>query len=379
MDLYSGFVSQATCDFYFKNILECSKTVTDIIFSLAVKEKQNLTFEENEVEKTTDLIVSDTAEFEEWNQKHIEKNECNATHEGAAGNIESGAVLSMFKRSIDLHKVRYAYYIGDGDSKTYSTVVNAKPYEKFEVHKKECVGHVQKRMVTRLRDWVKNTVEEQQTKDVKKNNSKKIHGGKGKLTGKLINKLTVYYGLAIRRNYESVENMRNAIWATYEHYSSTDEQPHHEKCPQGSESWCPWQRASAEKSLKKFKHDYKPFPDDVLAAIKPIYKELSSDKLLEHCVGGFTQSNNESYNQLIWKITPKILPAGSKIVEIAAYTAACMFNRGTEALLAIMYSMGIKLGRHSHEIIRRQHQKDALEIAGEAKELLHGPGYEDLI
>ncbi|KAL7296866.1 hypothetical protein TKK_0010260 [Trichogramma kaykai] len=121
----------------------------------------------------------------------------------------------------------------------------------------------------------------------------------GKLTGKLIDKLTVYYDLAIRRNCESMKNMRNALWATYEHYSSTDEQPHHEKCPQGSESWCLWQRASAEKSLKKFNHDYKPFPDDVLAAIKPIYKELSSDKLLERCAGGFLQNNNESYNQLI--------------------------------------------------------------------------------
>ncbi|KAL7306127.1 hypothetical protein TKK_0001575 [Trichogramma kaykai] len=228
MDLCSGFVSQATYDFYVKNILECSKTVTDIIFSLAVKEEQNLTLEENEVEKTTDLIVSGTAEFEEWNQKHIEKNECNANHEGAAGNMESGAVLSMLKRSIDLHKVLYAYYIGNGNSKTYSTVVNAKPYEKFEVHKKECVGHVQKRIGTRLRDLVKNTVEEQQTKDGKKIIRKKILGGKGKLTGKLIDKLTVYYGLAIRRNCESVENLRNVIWATYEHYSSTDEQPHDE-------------------------------------------------------------------------------------------------------------------------------------------------------
>ena len=81
-----------------------------------------------------------------------------------------------------------------------------------------------------------------------------------------------------------------------------------------------------------------------------------------------------------------------------------MFNQGTEALFTIMYSMRIKLGRHSHEyawsedekrvliaeqrasdttrdarIIRRQHQKDALEIAGEAKELLYGPGIEDLM
>lgn len=36
---------------------------------------------------------------------------------------------------------------------------------------------------------------------------KKSLSEKGKLTGKMIDKLTVYYGLAIRRNCDSVENM----------------------------------------------------------------------------------------------------------------------------------------------------------------------------
>ncbi|EFN62556.1 hypothetical protein EAG_04875, partial [Camponotus floridanus] len=66
-------------------------------------------------------------------------------------------------------------------------------------------------------------------------------GGKGKLTGKMINKLAVYYGLAICRHADSAEAMESAIWATYNHYSSTDEAPHHEKCPPGSDSWCEWQ------------------------------------------------------------------------------------------------------------------------------------------
>jgi len=33
--------------------------------------------------------------------------------------------------------------------------------------------------------------------------------GKGKLIGKLIDELALYYGLAIRRNPNSVENMKN--------------------------------------------------------------------------------------------------------------------------------------------------------------------------
>lgn len=136
--------------------------------------------------------------------------------------------------------------------------------------------------------------------------------------------------------------------------------------------------------------------------MKPIYEDLSKDELLERCVGGFTQNNNESFNQLIWKITPKILPAGSKIVQIAASIAACTFNEGISALLLIMQGMELKLGPNSHEYARkmdedrvcaaekksasetrearvrhRQEQKEALDIAAAAGTSLYGPGIDD--
>ncbi|GBP72008.1 hypothetical protein EVAR_38689_1 [Eumeta japonica] len=57
--------------------------------------------------------------------------------------------------------------------------------------------------------------------------------------------------------------------------------------------------------------------------MKPIYDDLSKDELLVRCVGGFTQNNNQSLNQLIRKITAKILPASSKIVNIAALVGSC--------------------------------------------------------
>ncbi|KAG8236817.1 hypothetical protein J437_LFUL014083 [Ladona fulva] len=50
-------------------------------------------------------------------------------------------------------------------------------------------------------------------------------GGRGKLTGKLINELTVNYGLAISRNSDSVEKMKHATWTTFFHNSSIDEEP----------------------------------------------------------------------------------------------------------------------------------------------------------
>ncbi|XP_043270679.1 uncharacterized protein [Venturia canescens] len=198
--------------------------------------------------------------------------------------------------------------------------------------------------------------------------------------------------------------MKDAIWATYYHYSSTDKNPQHGNCPKGPNSWCAWQRASATNTLSSFKHDYTPIPDDVLTAMKPIYEDLSKDELLERCVGGFTQNNNESLDQLIWKITPKILPAGSKIVNIAALVAACTFNEGSSDLLLFMHGMDLKLGRNSHEYVRnsdenrvcaaekksanetraarirrRQEQKNVLDIAAASGSLLYGPRIDDSI
>ena len=47
---------------------------------------------------------------------------------------------------------------------------------------------------------------------------------------------------------------------------------------------------------KTYVHDYHSLPIDVLQATKPIYEDLSKDKLLQSCVEGFTQNNNESFN-----------------------------------------------------------------------------------
>jgi len=131
---------------------------------------------------------SDTNEYQEWAQTHQET--CQANHEGSAGKMEVDAVIEMFQRSTSLHDVHYANYVGDGDFKTFKGILDSNPYENCIVQKKECIDHVQKRMGSRLRKLKQN---------------KKGLGGKGKLTGKLIDELTIYYGLAIRRNCNSVE------------------------------------------------------------------------------------------------------------------------------------------------------------------------------
>lgn len=447
MDFSSSFLSKSVYNSYVQKISETVQNVSKQMFSSAIAEEKEETSEANNVEDTDELTVSgdgtwkkrgfsslfgvsslighysgkvldicvkslychacktwenklESQEYKEWHENHINNHECRANHIGPSGSMEVSAIVEMFKRSTDLG-VKYRNYIGDGDSKTYIGVLNAHPYgEEFKINKKECIGHVQKRMGTRLRTLVKTSTVDTKTKDGKIVKRKSL-GGKGKLTAKVIAKLTVYYGLAIRRNHHSVEKMREAIWATLYHYASTDQNPQHEKCPRGDDSWCEWQRAAAANAVQNFKHTYTALPEDVIEAIHPIYDDLSGDSLLQRCVGGFTQNNNESLNQLIWKISPKSVSGTSTIVEIAANVASGVFNEGAFSFLKFMEEMKIGMGPSSHEwarasdreritraekeaenvsktirMERRQEQKDALD-ATEEHPVLYGPGIDD--
>ena len=95
-----------------------------------------------------------TDEYKEWYETH--KETFSANHEGTATKMEVDATIEMFRRSLENLGVRFLYYVGDGESKIYTGIIKAVPYGETEVTKKECVGHVQKRIVTRLRAGKKN-------------------------------------------------------------------------------------------------------------------------------------------------------------------------------------------------------------------------------
>lgn len=134
-----------------------------------------------------------TAEYEKWKETH----NCSVNHEGSASKMEMDGISEMFHRSEGLHETKYLNYIGYGDRKTFAGLLASPPYGE-PVKKKECVGHVQKRMGTRLRNLKKKT---------------KGLGGKGhgKLTAKLIDELTVYYRKAIRNSCNSITQMKRGI------------------------------------------------------------------------------------------------------------------------------------------------------------------------
>lgn len=266
--------------------------------------------------------------------KGIADHVCNMNYKGSSGGMEVQGVVSLFTRSVASRGLRYVKYLGDGDSKAFLEVQKCAPYDETIVQKLECVGHVQKRLGTRLRRL-------RQDLSGKKLSDGKGIKGRGRLTDAEIDKLQTYYGLAIRRNTGDLKNMKQAVWALYFHKMSTDNNPIHNLCPKGSESWCGYQRSIA--GGEEY-HHRNSLPTAVMEAIKPIFRDLANENLLKKCLHGGTQNPNESFNQCIWERLPKTVFVGRNALAIGVYDAVSCFNDGVQSRKYVLEKMGIKPG-----------------------------------
>jgi len=60
-------------------------------------------------------------------------------------------------------------------------------------------------------------------------------------------------------------------------------------------------------------------------------------------LGGHTQNANESLNTTVWRLAPKHLHSGLKIIEIA-FLAAGIFNEGYSSILRVMDALKLQIG-----------------------------------
>ena len=93
-----------------------------------------------------------TQEYDEWLANHM----CKINHNKSSGAMETVGAITFFQRLIEKYNLRYLKFKGDGDTEAFAKVVEAKPYRDMTIKKLECVGHVQKRLWTRLRALRKN-------------------------------------------------------------------------------------------------------------------------------------------------------------------------------------------------------------------------------
>lgn len=275
----------------------------------------------------------DSEGYTEWKNNH----KCLINHTGSAGAMEVAGAIEMFKRSIAFHNLRYAGYIGDGDTKAHQSVVAASPYGNVEIKKLECIGHVQKRLGTRLRNLLRK-------KKGQKLSDGRLLSGKNRLTRKIMNAMQTYYGMAIRQNVNSLYQMKKAVIAILFHCSeNVSMEERHKFCPRTAESWCKFQADQVTN-----KTTYKPnitIPVAIKNELMPIFKSLSADSLLEKCLHGQTQNVNESLHRVIWQKCPKAVYTSRNVIEIATASAVINFNDGAHGIEMVMKRLGITPGK----------------------------------
>ena len=318
--------------------------------------------------QTKKSVLTDT-QFDEKKEAHDFK--CKINYTGSAGAMEPAGVEAIYKRSEDERGLRYVNYIGDGDSKSFSHINSVEPYgPDITLKKLECVGHVQKRMGTALR-------KHKHKLGKKKLSDGKSIGGQKRLTDKKIDKLQIYYGLAIRRNKNDLPAMKREVMAGLYHSASTDSKPQHQFCPPGSDSWCGWQLEVAEREkmvpvgmttryskrqqqTTKMDNAYvhkDPLPAAIVDELLPIYERLSDSKLLEKCLDGFTQNSCESVNSLIWSRCPKHTSTGKISLDFGVADAVSQFNDGKMSHSDMLKHLGISSGKHSCEGLQKRNQR----------------------
>ncbi|GFW66360.1 uncharacterized protein TNCV_3433231 [Trichonephila clavipes] len=237
----------------------------------------------------------------------------------------------------------------DGDSKAFTSIVENKVYgDHCSVEKLECIGHVMKRMGTRLRR-LKTKMRGQKLSDGKP------LCGRNRLTEAEIDRLQAYYGLAIRRNLSSVKDMQQAIWAIFLHKLSTDEKPQHGFCPSDSDTWCKFKKAEL---LGETYHHKNSLPVDVVEAMRPVFRDLANPELLKKCLHGGTQNPNESVNNVIWSRVPK-----KTFVQLEVLSLGDGVPRQTEAVTSkILLFTKTKEVRKEKRLKRKKEDDELLKM-----------------
>ena len=246
-----------------------------------------------------------------------------------------------FAETICPHLLTFIY-IGDGDSSSFSEVINSKPYGNDTIiDKKECIGHVQKRMGNRIRTL------RQTLKGTLLSDGKKI-SGKGRLTDKATNTLQNHYGMAIRQNVGNLYSMKKSIIAILHHSSDiSDNEKRHMYCARTENSWCKWW-LDKENGTQLYKKNLN-LPLAIKERLEPIFRDLSKDDLLKKCLHGQTQNENECLNSVIWKKCPKSVFVCRRVLEIAVCSAAIEYNDGCCGIIPIFAMLGLKNGRYTEE------------------------------
>ena len=86
----------------------------------------------------------------------------------------------------------------------------------------------------------------------------------------------------------------------------------------------------------------------------PIFQDLSKPELLQKCLHGGTQNNNEAINQFLWQRIPKAVYIGFYTFEIGMCSTVLSFNSGATGLLDVFRELKMEIGYFVHQFCSKK-------------------------
>lgn len=134
--------------------------------------------------------------------------------------------------------------------------------------------------------------------------------------------------------------IKTSIFATLDHCHSTDNEPRHQNCPEGENSWSFFQKDKANNKVPR-KHK-----DAIKTTINrtvynhglPLYHRLLTDNLLNRCSCGQMQNANESLHGLIWSKCPKSMFLSKRKIETLVSEGVSPYNEGYLITMTNLYT-----------------------------------------
>ena len=113
-------------------------------------------------------------------------------------------------------------------------------------------------------------------------------------------------------------------------------------CPRTEDSWCKYQayKLNGTNTYKEKQGLLSVIRD----TIRPVFVSLSDDNLLQKCLHGKSQNNNESLNGLIWKRCPKDVFVRCVTLELCVSSAVIALNDRLSGILEVFNKLNIKPG-----------------------------------
>ena len=141
--------------------------------------------------------------------------------------------------------------------------------------------------------------------------------------------------------------MKQVVGAVVYHCSqASDSDARHIFFPKTAITWCKYQAAK----LNGTNYTDKPgLPIIIRNKILPTFMELSDETLLEKCLHGSTQNNNECIIGDTWKRIPKDVLVGRIVLEIGVRSVVFSFNGGAIGLSKILEKHSMVTGSFAEE------------------------------